>query len=133
MAWYSASIRRAVMVGEDGIGSLWDSVVLISATTRDEAWEKATKRGKEFETAYLNGVKERVRLAFLGVLTIDELGTELRTGQEVYFSVEEFANPIPVSLDVAFFPERMKSGNSGVGVEQPSVGGADPPARRSSH
>lgn len=120
MTWFSASLRRASIVGVDGIGSLWDSVFLVSASNRDEAWEEAIKIGLGLETSYDNAAGERVRFAFLGVLTIDELGDELRAGQEIYFSAQDLLQPIPVASDVAFFPHQIVPGNAGIGVEAPS-------------
>lgn len=107
-------------MGTDGIGSFWDSVFLVLAANRDEAWQEAIKIGKGLETNYDNAAGENVRSAFLGVLTIDELGDELRAGQEVYFSAQDLLQPIPVAPDVTFFPEQIEPGNAGIGVEMPS-------------
>jgi hypothetical protein len=108
-------------VGTDGIESFWDSVFLVSATDREGAWNEALKIGEGLETSYDNADGERIRFAFLGVLTIDELGEELRTGLEVYFSTQDFVQPIPVSPDVEFFPRQITPGNAGIGIEAPST------------
>jgi hypothetical protein len=111
------SLRRASITVTEGIGSLWDSVYLISATDRDSAWKEALTLGEGLEESYVNGVGEQIRFAFLGVLTIDELGDELKTGAEVYFTSHDFDQPIPVSPNAEFFPQRIRPGLAGIGIE----------------
>jgi hypothetical protein len=118
--WYSVSLRRGCIVGTDGITSLWDSIFLVSASDRDSAWTEAMRIGKGLETSYDNAEGERIRFAFLGVLTIDQLGAELRSGLEVYFTSLDLLQPIPVSPDTDFFPKRIVPGQAGIGTEMPT-------------
>jgi hypothetical protein len=55
---------------------------------------RCSRSVKGFETNYDNSDGERIRFAFPGVLTIDELGQEFRTGLEAYFSAQDFLQPI---------------------------------------
>jgi hypothetical protein len=103
----------------EGIGALWDSVYLVLATDRDSAWKEALKLGEGLDESYDNSDGERIRFAFLGVLSIDELGDELKSGTEVYFTSHDFNQPIPVSPDIAFFPERIRPGVAGIGIDKP--------------
>jgi len=95
-------------------------VFLVSASDREDAWDQALEIGEGLETSYDNAEGERIRFAFLGVLTIDELGEELQAGQEVYFAAQDFVQPIPVSPDVNFSPKQITPGHAGVGIETPT-------------
>jgi hypothetical protein len=121
VTWFSVSLRRASIIASEGIGSFWDSVFLVSANDRDGAWNEALKIGEGLNTSYDNGDGERIRFAFLGVLTIDELGEEIRSGVEVHFTTHDFDQPIPVSADAEFFPNRIRPSMAGIGIETPKV------------
>jgi len=119
MKWYSATIRRASMIGDEGIDSFWDSVFLLSATDRDSAWNAALEIGLGLESKYQNAAQERVRFAFVGVLYLDEVGESIESGVEVFFNTIEFEQPISVSSDVVFHPSSVLPKSLGIGVELP--------------
>lgn len=105
MTWFSASLRSASIIEHYGMESLSDSVYLISAANREEAWAKALYFGAGIETNYRNADGELIKFVFVGVLTIDELGHQLVEGQEVCCQSNDFVRPIP-----SFFQHGVLSG-----------------------
>jgi hypothetical protein len=105
MTWFSIAIRRASIVDTGGLHKLWDSVYI--------------EIGYQSEEAYANAEGRQLRFAFAGVLTIDELGEDLTSGQEVYFLPRDIEPPLPMAIDTRFSPETLIPGCSGVGNETP--------------
>jgi hypothetical protein len=118
MIWFSVCLRRASIIERVGIVSLWDSTYLLRAIDRSDAWKQGLKIGNHLESKYANMEGQEVSFSFLGVLTIDELGEDLESGQEVFFKVHDFPQPIPISQNATFLPETVVPGNSGVGIEE---------------
>jgi hypothetical protein len=119
MTWFSIAIRRASIVDTGGLHKLWDSVYIVEARDRSEAWRRGIEIGYQSEEAYANAEGRQLRFAFAGVLTIDELGEDLTSGQEVYFLPRDIEPPLPMAIDTRFSPETLIPGCSGVGNETP--------------
>ncbi|MFZ0668464.1 MAG: DUF4288 domain-containing protein [Acidimicrobiales bacterium] len=119
MVWYSVSLRFANLVGSEGISGFWDSVFLVVAEDRADAIREARQMGRSREELYANAQAEQVRRAFLGVITVDELGESLANGVEVWFAPTDFVRPIPIGVDVDFSPDSIEPGNAGIGIETP--------------
>jgi hypothetical protein len=119
MAWYSVAVQRAVFVGDTGIQSLWDSVFLVRAPDRTSAHERALTLGKSKEEEYVNANGESIRLALVGVTSIDLIGDEIVDGTEVYFIPNELDLPIPIDLDTDLHSGRWAPKSSGIGIERP--------------
>lgn len=121
MAWYTVQIQRAQVVGDVGIQSLWNSVFLIRALDRQDAHERALALGKSLDHEYSNASGESIRLALVGVVTIDRLGDEIQDGTEVYFEPNDLESPISVELMTEFHFGRVEPKMTGVGVDEPST------------
>lgn len=120
MDWYSATIQIVSLVGDSGITLIWDNIYLIQAIDREAAWTKARALGTSLEETYTNGYAETVRWAFVGVVTLDNLGNTLYDGMEVGFQPQDLAQPLPIDLATKFHPNRMQPGYAGIGKKWPN-------------
>jgi Domain of unknown function (DUF4288) len=92
VGWYVASyIHRFVVVGEDNEREskrfeVWENTVLISASSREEAYDKAILIGRKGVEPYENNLGQQVRFVFEGLTSLLPVYEELTDGAEIIWS-----------------------------------------------
>lgn len=83
--WYIAEVIMEITVTGDDRNVVHHNHFLVSADSKEEAFEKAHSLGKRGETTYRNPAGEDVRITFIGVADLDEIHDELGDGAEVLY------------------------------------------------
>ena len=81
--WYSARLRLAILTDRRGLERFLDSVILLRAETRDQAFEQALAQGRQREQSYCNESGLHVRWRLASVVSLDELPEANLHGAEV--------------------------------------------------
>jgi hypothetical protein len=81
--WFSATLRFYTVSSAEGRLSGEDSVFLVRATDRDQAFKKFLAVGRRHETSYKNYLDHEIRIRFVAVTIMDELGDVDLDGVEV--------------------------------------------------
>jgi hypothetical protein len=84
--WYTAEIIEEITVSGDPRRVIHRNLILISAGSADEAYEKAQRFGSQAEDTYENPAGQAVTVKFRGVAQLDYLYEEPGDGAEVAFS-----------------------------------------------
>jgi len=105
--WYAARLRFAVLTDRVGLERFVDSVVLLEALHRDQAFERALERGRAREQAYCSHDGLRVRWCLARVASLDEIPDEDWNGVELMaIPVEPSVEDIhAIGFDHTFAPE----------------------------
>lgn len=115
MKFFSANLQFLVLVddGKPRKKNMWcDSVVVFRARNLKHARARALRLGRAEEVSYKNYKDERIRWAFVGVDTIDEVGGKV-DGAEVWARMYTKVSDKPVSPQQRFRPAKSKPGASG--------------------
>lgn len=112
--WFSAMLRMVVLV--DGIGATRRvrSLVLVQAADWPEAKHRAVDEGLQLECSYVGGTGEQVHWRLEALETLDQLGTEITDGREVYSEPMDLHAGEYIAFDAEFRPELSEPGQSGV-------------------
>jgi hypothetical protein len=90
--WFVAQLILEIEVEGDNRNVLHKNLVLIEATSAEEAYEKSLQLGKDNEISYENPNSKAVRMKFRGIGQLDVVGNELKHGTEILFE-EHIAVP----------------------------------------
>ncbi len=99
--WYLAELVMKITVAGDPRNVVHQNLTLIRASSADEAYEKATKIGKDGEDEYWNPDGKAVLIVFEGISDLTEISEDLEDGSEIAFSEtvsipeEEIRNLVP--------------------------------------
>jgi hypothetical protein len=104
MKLYSTCLRIACLIDNQGLESYMDSVHLIRAENKNEAFEKALKLGYSHEQEYLNGENHKVRWVFKQVISLDSLGNLELDGLEVYSQPVDLVKNAIEPFDIQYKP-----------------------------
>jgi hypothetical protein len=92
MTWFVAKIVYQIICGQGIHAPQYDEQLrLISATTRQEALNKAAAIGQQEQYSFLNQKRELVEWRFINVSELNILD-DLKDGMELYSRVEEPEN-----------------------------------------
>ena len=91
MNWFSAALQYVCFIEQKAVDSTMN-VLLLAASSWDNAFERALALGRSREESYRNGAGERVDWRLVEVTTLDELSDDL-DGREVY------SYPSPIELE----------------------------------
>ncbi len=83
--WYVAELIEEITVEDDPRNVVHQNLVLIRASSPDEAFEKANKLGRDGETSYANPSGKTVKIQFRGLSHLDEVYEEIEDGAEITF------------------------------------------------
>jgi hypothetical protein len=83
--WYLAELVMKIVVADDARNVVHQNLVLVRATTPEEAYEKALHFGKNAETSYENPDGKTVQISFEGLSDLDLIDEELEDGAELRF------------------------------------------------
>ncbi|MGA3334571.1 MAG: DUF4288 domain-containing protein [Terracidiphilus sp.] len=83
--WYLAELVMKITVADDPRNVVHQDLTLIRASSADEAYEKATKFGKDGETEYWNPDGKAVQISFQGISDLTEVYEDLEDGAELAF------------------------------------------------
>jgi hypothetical protein len=109
--WYVAEILEEITVQGDSRNVLHRNLVLIRASSPDEAYERAVAIGRQGEITYENPAGRSVSIRFRGLkdlnVVYDELehGTELLYSEQVSVSDEEIASLVVPKEQLSVFQE----------------------------
>jgi hypothetical protein len=103
-SWFSASLRFSIAVTPREL-EYEDSVVVVRALNWDDAFNRAVEIGRQMEETDRISYGEVVDKRFLAIRTLEQLGTELTDGTEVFRALA------PVATG--------KDGPEGTGVREP--------------
>jgi hypothetical protein len=81
--WFAVRLRFAVMTDREGLTRFVDSVVMLQAPSREQAFEKALERGHQGEQAYQSVDGMRVRWGFAAIVAMDEIQENRWDGLEL--------------------------------------------------
>jgi uncharacterized protein DUF4288 len=104
--WYSSMIRRAVVIEGETPIMYMDSLLLFRAANWDDAFQRALNLGRSRERQYLNGKNQSVAWKLSRIISLDELGSELIDGIEVYSGPADPTGDEHPSHSPTFAPER---------------------------
>jgi hypothetical protein len=83
--WFVAELVEEITVEDDARNVVHQNLVLIRASSPDEAYEKANRLGKDGETSYANPSGKTVKIQFRGLSHLDEVHEEIEDGAEIMF------------------------------------------------
>lgn len=86
--WYVAEIIIHITVEGDSRSVVHNNMILVRATSDEEAYEQAVKLGKEAEQSYLNIDGKRVDSHFRGLHDLNLIHDNLEHGTEIIYSEE---------------------------------------------
>jgi hypothetical protein len=106
-------VRLVVLVSEKPVREA-ESVVLLRAPGGDwdSAFERALTVGRGLERNYVNEDGEPVRWRLRNIRTLDELGTEIADGREVFFKADAISSDRVMLAELR--PEETRPGQTGV-------------------
>jgi hypothetical protein len=108
MQFYSARLLFAFLIsdGRTRRRVLCDETIIVfRARTRDTAFRRALKLGRASETEYMNESQQTVRVALVGVETLDAIGAKI-DGAEVASQLRDRMFARAISGATRFHPER---------------------------
>ena len=100
MRWFTARLRFAILTYQNGLERYCDSVVMLRASTRDAAFEKALELGRKRETTYRNLDEVAIRWCLASVVSLDEVQEDSLNGAEVLS-----LTVVPVEAGIAWHHE----------------------------
>jgi hypothetical protein len=103
--WFIAELIMEITVTGDSRNVIHRNHVLISASSNEEAYSKATLLGDRGATSYKNPAGEDVRIRFAGVADLDEILDPLEDGAEVLF---RYAVDVPKQDLESLIPEKER-------------------------
>jgi hypothetical protein len=109
--WYVAEIIEEIIVEDDARNVVHRNLVLVQASSPDEAHRRAVELGKQAEIAYQNPAGKKVWSKFrgLGELSVVhdalEHGAELRYSEDVSVPEERIAKLIKAREELSVFRE----------------------------
>lgn len=113
--WFSACLRFVVLVeGAEADGHYADSVIVFRASEWDEAHARAVSIGRARETTYRNTDGATAVWRLKEVRTLDQLGSDLDDGRELFWRTEPFAPAETFGIDTTFTPDRPRPTQTGV-------------------
>jgi hypothetical protein len=83
--WYLATIVQEISVEDEPQSVIHKNLVLVRASSPDEAYENACELGKESEINYENPRGKPVRIAFKGLNELNVIHDELEHGGELRY------------------------------------------------
>lgn len=83
--WYIAEIVQEIVVADDPRNVVHKNLMLIQASSPDEAYEKAIQLGKESEDSYENPSGKQVRFKFRGLGALNVIEDDLIDGAELLY------------------------------------------------
>ena len=83
--WFLAELVMKITVADDPRNVVHQNLVLIRASSADEAYEKAIRFGKNGETSYDNPAGKPVQISFEGVSDLIDIIDDLEDGAELDF------------------------------------------------
>ena len=83
--WYLADLVERIAVSGDRRTLVHINTRLVRAATHEAAYDAAVALGREGERAYDNPHGRRVRVTFLGLRCLSEIGVDLEHGTEVAY------------------------------------------------
>ena len=113
MTFYSARLLYIILIdGHPRRRNDYDeTVVVFRARDFDHAFKRALALGRAAETRYRNAYGQRVRWAFVEVVTLDLVGPHV-DGHEVASRLHARTAPEPVPFNTRFRPERSTPSQS---------------------
>jgi hypothetical protein len=84
--WYSASLLfRSVSPNRSDNDLLWEeSIVLFEASSKEDAYERATTAGKAEQHGYITATGDELNWVFESVASVYEIGDGLCPGTELF-------------------------------------------------
>ena len=104
--WYSARLRFAILTDRQGLERYLDSVILLRAVSRENAFALALEQGRQREQSYRNNDGLGVRWRLASVVSLDEIAGENLNGTEILSMPVEPEEPSQFDWDHEFQPER---------------------------
>lgn len=101
--WYIAVVLMEITVHGARSNVLHRNLILVRATSPEEAYAKAIRNGKNGETAYTNSKNQPVEIRFRGVSQLDAVYEPIEDGAELGF---EEQIDIPESEIQAMIPPK---------------------------
>ncbi|GCE13969.1 DUF4288 domain-containing protein [Tengunoibacter tsumagoiensis] len=107
--WYLAELLEEARITGEAEHIVYNSLVLIRASSPEEAYKKALQRGKEREDNYEDDEGRWVTVAFRGLSDLNLIDGELEDGAEIIYeelegiSDEELVNLIPPKEQLGVF------------------------------
>lgn len=83
--WFIAELVLETKVEGDRRNIVHKNLVLIEASSANDAYEKSLQLGKDSEISYENPNSKTVRIVFRGIAELDVVGNELKHGTEILF------------------------------------------------
>lgn len=83
--WYLAELVMKITVAGDPRNVVHQNLVLVRASSSDEAYEKALQFGKNGEVSYDNPAGKAVQIRFEGISDLTEIYEDLEDGAELGF------------------------------------------------
>jgi len=115
--WYLAEIVMHITVENDPRPVVHTNMVLVEASSNEEAYEKALQLGKEEEQTYENIEGKQVEFRFRGLHDLNLIHDELEHGAEIIYSEDIGMNESQIEALVApkqnlgiFAPRKPTSG-----------------------
>jgi hypothetical protein len=85
-----------------------DSVLLLRAGDYEAAFQRALALGRAREESYLNGDGQRVVWRLVEVISLDQLGSQIEEGMEVYSEPVELPKGASIAFGAEFAPEASR-------------------------
>lgn len=95
--WYIAQLIMEITVSGALRNVVHKNLVLVRATSSNEAYDKAVGVGRKGETSYRNPDDALVRITFRGIGRLDEMYEDLEDGSELMF--EEYIGVSPDEIE----------------------------------
>ena len=86
--WYIAELINECRIESESDNVVHIDIVLINATSPEEAFQKANELGKENEISYLNPKNQEVTWFYRGLRDLNVVHDELEHGAELLFEEE---------------------------------------------
>ena len=83
--WFLAELVMKITVADDPRNVVHQNLVLVRASSADEAYEKALRFGKNGEISYDNPAGKTVQISFEGVSDLIDIYEDLEDGSELDF------------------------------------------------
>jgi hypothetical protein len=83
--WFLAELVMKITVADDPRNVVHQNLVLVRASSPDEAYEKAIRFGKNGEISYDNPAGKTVQISFEGISDLVDIYEDLEDGSELDF------------------------------------------------